>query len=389
MEQLTIENINKVKPIVKVSVQNIKFIAQVGTVAKGWFKIENISAGDLRGRIFTTVPKLEISHTIFESNFVEIEYTFHYIHLNREQHIEGSIEIVTNGGIISIPVDILVKERVINTVQGKIQTLSQFAEFAKYNWDRALAVFTGEHFIDTFLTKGSEMINTYTHCRKNTLLDQGLEEFLIYIKQKSGINLIVKAEEKQQKLQNEIMKNKIIVEKDTWGYIKGNIRTDSNFLRVVKTDFETEDFVGNKLEVEYFADPRKMHMGENEGTIYIETYNSIIVHKVSCNKSYVTNLYLDKISYNQDDKGILTIENLSGKKMMVTIEDAQNNIVVQQSVYHITGTTQISLGFNIGTPRRIGSKGKKLTSKVCFTVTIQQGSANMTKEFIVKIASQR
>jgi hypothetical protein len=388
MELLTIENINKEKPIVKVSVDNIQIITQVGTVTTGYFKVENIAGGRLRGRIFTSIPKLEIKETIFEDNSVEIEYMYLNTFITKEEHIEDVIEIVTNGGNVSIPIDIIVHEKSIDTVQGKIKDISQFAEYAKHNWDKAVDIFGEVSFADIFLLNCMEHINFYKLCRNNTSLDQGLEDFLIFIKQKNAINLRVKADDGEQKLLNETARNRIVVEKDTWGYVKGSIKTDASFMRVVKQNFDSDDFMGNRMEIEYYVDPMKMHLGTNEGNIYIETHNCTIIHGVSCMKSLITNVYLDKISYTQEDEAILTVENLSGKKMTVSIEDEANCIITSESSYQITSTAQIKIRF-VRPVQRTGSSVKRLTFKIKFAVLIQLGTAKMRKEFILDIATNK
>jgi hypothetical protein len=105
-------------------------------------------------------------------------------------------------------------------------------------------------------------------------------------------------------------------------------------------------------------------------------------------KSLITNVYLDKISYTQEDEAILTVENLSGKKMTVTIEDEANCIITSETSYQITSTTQIKIRF-VRPMQRTGSSVKRLTFKIKFAVLIQLGTAKMRKEFILDIATNK
>lgn len=386
---LTMKDISKIKPIAKVSVDSIEIVTQVGTFVTGSFDVKNIGGGILRGRIYSSIKYLSFQELTFEGNKISVEYSYQVYDIYHDKRFQDFIELVTNGGTIRIPIEIIIEDKTFATVQGKFNHLNDFAEYAIQNWDLAKDTFAKDSFINIFLRDSKEYLDIYKLCRMNPSIDQGLEEFFVGIKKKKSISLSVKAEDGIQKMIGEVARNHFLVEKDTWGYIKGTIWSDSDFIKVENPVFDRSNFVGNRMEVGYFIDPFKMHMGPNEGNIYIETYKGTIIHKVSCEKRQITKIYLDKVSYNVEDRPTLTVENLSGKMMTVTIEDKDNNIMSQNQVYQITSTTQIRLQFNLKSKfssYKPMNSLKKLVHVVKFAVVIQLGTSVMKKDFVVNVA---
>ena len=80
----------------------------------------------------------------------------------------------------------------------------------------------------------------------------------------------------------EPLSDKLVLEKDDWGYQEIFINAEGNFLSVYKKRLTTQDFLGSYYELEYYINPDFLKPGYNYGKIILNTFNQKIEIKVTC-----------------------------------------------------------------------------------------------------------
>jgi len=89
--------------------------------------------------------------------------------------------------------------------------------------------------------------------------------------------------------------------KNTWGYMPIHIETEGRFLKAVKSDISTEDFIGNSYEVEYLVRPEYLHGGRNYGVIRFITPYETLTYEVEVlqNLTYDENHHVPELLFAQ------------------------------------------------------------------------------------------
>ena len=112
--------------------------------------------------------------------------------------------------------------------------------------------------------------------RKWSLGDQSMEEFLVGIKQKECIFLTLPGEGMLFEDISEPTKGTLTIVKNTWGYMPIRIEAEGEFIRVLRPEISTDDFVGNAHEIEYVVRPDRLHGGRNYGALrFITPYETL------------------------------------------------------------------------------------------------------------------
>lgn len=60
-----------------------------------------------------------------------------------------------------------------------------------------------------------------------------------------------------------------------------HIYADAEFIELEKNDISTDDFAGDRLDINYIINPEKMHAGNNYGYIHVDSYTQHLKVKVS------------------------------------------------------------------------------------------------------------
>lgn len=63
----------------------------------------------------------------------------------------------------------------------------------------------------------------------------------------------------------EALSDKLVLEKNTWGYQEIYIHVEGDFLSVYKKRLTSQDFLGSYYELEYFINPEFLKRGHNYG----------------------------------------------------------------------------------------------------------------------------
>ncbi|MEF9998474.1 MAG: DUF5717 family protein [Lachnospiraceae bacterium] len=260
-----------------------------GELYHGSFTFQSPTDGEIRGLVYPSSFRVQCSEEGFEGNPIEIKFTYDGTGL-RPGHVEqGRFTIVCNGGEYEIAYTALIEKPFILTKYGKVQNVKDFKKLAMQDFMEAQRLFRSREFYEILKYEDCRIYSLYDNMRKWSLGEQGLEEFLLGIKQKERIFLTLSDEEHIFDDILEATKGNIVFTKNTWGYMPIRFCVEGDFIQVARKDTTTEEFVGNTYELEYVVRVEKLHAGNNFGAVIIETPYERITYPVTVVQNSVTN----------------------------------------------------------------------------------------------------
>lgn len=257
------------KPEVELSVKTIEISVQKDGVSEGSFVIFSKNGEPIKGFLISTHPRMKL---LCEPNFIEEEYTVRYrfeaLHYEEGQREKGQFIFITDGGEFLVPYEVTIKENYVLTPLGEINQLKEFGQLSKEYREEALRLFSSNDFPKIFLKQDKKLNLLYQALKESRSIAQAMEEFLIYIHEKSQIYLTLKQScleinQGQEEYELEIQRN-------CEGYVGAFIQNDSTYLTLEKEMLHEEDFNDHVAVVKVFVanKSRSIHNWETELTIY-------------------------------------------------------------------------------------------------------------------------
>lgn len=268
----------------QVSISSIEGAIQTTERLSGSFLISERSQRLIEGFIYTGNTRVSLSQTKFQGTEIEIEYQIHGKGLLPKETVKGEIEIVSDGGEVSIPYEIKIEAPYALTSMGKIRNLFHFTNLVRKNYEEALKLFYAPEFPDIFGAKIPKIRATYESLIKGVSPKVALEEFLGFISKKQRVSISLEEEQKEFTDLQEAEGDCIVLRKDGWGYLEIDIAKEGDFIQLSKKKITTEIFNRNIYEYHYVLKEQEIHAGWNYGKIiftspYQKLEYEIIVHK--------------------------------------------------------------------------------------------------------------
>lgn len=264
------------KPEVVFEETNLVLIIGEGEVYRGSFLIKSKNDSAIRGLIYPSSFRVHFKNQGFEGNPARVEFTYDGRGL-RPGHVEdGKFTVVCTGGEYELSFTAIIEKPYVMTTYGKVQSTDDFRKLAIKDYSEAGRLFRSREFYDILKYENERIFYLYDNMRKWSLGEQAMEEFLVGIKQKECIFLTLQGEGMLFEDIHESTKGILSIMKNTWGYMPIRIETEGRFLKVLRPNITTEDFVGNTHEIEYYVRPEFLHGGRNYGAIrFITPYETL------------------------------------------------------------------------------------------------------------------
>lgn len=269
------------KPDIVVSEETVHIEAEAKAVCYGFFDVNSINGLSVRAMVFSSNKLVVCQETMIVGTSCRVNYSFDPRTLEPGETIEGHFSIISNGGEIEIPFTAHVCMPFCHTSIGNIKDLYQFASLAQSNWHEAVKLFRSPDFARVFLVN-KKHAHIYENLIKARNTNQALEEFLCTIKRKKPVAIRVSQDEIYLENITDTLSERLVIEKDTWGYEKLSVKTVGDFVKVYKKELTTEDFLGSYYELEYMIYPEAFRQGNNYGKIIISTFDKTIEIPVNC-----------------------------------------------------------------------------------------------------------
>lgn len=259
------------QPEIRFSDKQIIMSVSEGEVYEGSFFIESVKGGNIRGLVYPSSFRVHCLEEGFDSNPVEVKFTYDGKGLLPGQVDNGKFTVVCNGGEYDIQFTAIIEKPYIMTPYGKVQSVSDFRKLAIQDFAEAKRLFRTRQFYDVLKYEEDRIFHLYGNMRKWSLDEQALEEFLVGIKQKEKIFLSVSEEKILLRDVLEDQKMSLTIQKNTWGYARVQIHVIGDCLEISQREFTTDDFVGNRMRFEYLIRADKLHLGHNFAQIIVKT----------------------------------------------------------------------------------------------------------------------
>lgn len=276
---------------------NLVLIIGEGEVYRGSFLIKSNNGSAIRGLVYPSSFRVRFKDQGFDGNPARVEFTYDGRGLRPGHVEEGKFTVVCSGGEYELSFTAIIEKPYVMTSYGKVQNTDDFRKLAIKDFSEAGRLFRSRAFYDILKYENERIFYLYDNMRKWSLGEQALEEFLVGIKQKECIFLTLPGEGMFFEDIGESTKGTISLMKNTWGYMPIHIETEGEFLRVNRTDFTTDDFVGSNFELEYFVRPQFLHGGRNFGCIRFVTPYETLVYDVEVlqNQSYDEDHHMEEL----------------------------------------------------------------------------------------------
>ena len=285
------------KPEVVFEETNLVLIIGEGEVYRGSFLIKSNNESTIRGMVYPSSFRVHFKNQGFEGNPARVEFTYDGRGLKPGHVEEGKFTVVCSGGEYELAFTAIIEKPYVTTTYGKVQSTDDFRKLAIKDFSEAGRLFRSRDFYDILKYENERIFYLYDNMRKWSLGEQALEEFLVGIKQKECIFLTLPGEGMLFEDVKESTKGTISLMKNTWGFMPIHIETEGDFLRVNRTEFTTDDFVGSTFEMEYFVRPQFLHGGRNYGVIRFVTPYETLEYEIEVlqNQEYDENHHVPEL----------------------------------------------------------------------------------------------
>ncbi len=261
------------KPGITSSESNINISAEMGKSERGSFFVSSLNGKAFKGIAYSGNNLLKLQNSFFNGAQNEIEYVFDAAYLDINDTVKGHISIVSEYGELEIPFHAKVKVPSCETSIGPASDLFHFAGLAQSNWAEAKTIFKSEEFSRTLSFYDSNYFNLYRTLLGSGNVSLALDELLCAAHKKKKVGLKAATSEITYENNNAtgVVRDVLQLSRDSWGYSQLTIETVGDFLSVEKKIVWTDDFEGNKVDIEYFIDTDKLHFGTNIGMLRISS----------------------------------------------------------------------------------------------------------------------
>jgi len=291
MEQLLEGKYEYVVPKLRLSTPAITVLVKVGEDYQGDFFFGTKDNSIVKGMLFSSNRRIILSRDSFTGNTIPIAYRVDLSGLEAGDICQGTIIICSNLGEYKIPIEITVAGETVQTSQGNLYNLKQFADLAKHNYKEAFRLYTKEAFKYLLKNEKQGYEELYRGLSKNPITYQHMEEFLIACGQKEAVKITLDKQTKELLNIESSMKDSIYISKNTWGNLRLEIEVEGDFLEAEKKLITSEDFIGSVYGLEYVIMRERLKEGRHYGKIYIRSiYETLEVQIIaSSSREYEVN----------------------------------------------------------------------------------------------------
>lgn len=268
-------------PALLLSEEELIITVDAGGCHKGSILVENTMGTVVQGQLYSSSLFLIPEKKEFSGVRSEIFFTVDGKNLVAGDMIKGELDIVSDSGEGKIPFYITAEPPYLNSSIGRIKDFFHFTNLAKTDWAEAVKLFKSEEFREFLEFRDNKYLVLYDGLRKSRSASQALEEFLVTVRKKTPINIIVDKNTLEYEVDSEGFMDKVTLMKDNWGYEEIRVTCDGDFIipehKIIWSDY----FVGNTYPLEFVIQPLKMRRGKNYGRLILSSIHDTIVVEIT------------------------------------------------------------------------------------------------------------
>ncbi len=229
------------------------------------FRIVCEQGKTVKGLVYSTNYRV----SLFSDNFVgkDCRVIYEVDASYADEDITGEFQIVCSGGEFRIPYCFHV---CMTDPEGQqIETLEEFAGLVRADEEEALRFFESSDFTKCPFMQSSGARTLYDGLWGRGNRQNSLEEFLVGTGTKDPVRFSVKEKKKEYMIPDEPVPDTITIARNTWGYVRLELTSDSSWLKLERQVVTDRDFDGETCKVAYLVDTNELHAGKNYGRIFV------------------------------------------------------------------------------------------------------------------------
>ncbi len=261
-------------PMPVISVAEISMQVDASSLKEGIIELESRNGVQIKGVAYSTSDKFKIINKEFCGTNINIRYVIDTRYSEKNDKIEGVVNIVTNGGEFEVLFNIEVGQNSAGTTIGSVKNIFHFTNLVQTSYDEALRLFYDDKFKEVFLKDDIHLLSVYDGLLDSVNKHLALEQFLIAANKKSPVSIKLLSNFKEYKDVEGNFGDFVILSKNGWGYANFDVEVIGDFISVDKNSVSTLDFAGSNYEFNYVINKDLLHEGNNFAEIIFKNYTT-------------------------------------------------------------------------------------------------------------------
>ncbi len=258
------------------SEKRIEMNCAAGEDACGTLSIRTTDEKNAHIKILTSTPRIKTSVSVFDGPECNIVFEVTTRGLETGDVIKGEIILISDMGEYIIPVTVSIIRMHLLSSLGDIRNLFHFTNLARTDFDEAVRIFYSEDFGRIFESSENSEYEKYRAFSVVKGLYANVDEFLIAVNKKTPVVYNFMQENVMVRKPAGDVHGEVQVNRTGWGYSAVSMSADEDFIRLEKTDYSEDDFLGNILHVRYDIIKERLHEGKNFGSIRLKSQHTDI-----------------------------------------------------------------------------------------------------------------
>lgn len=271
IEELAAGTCSRQISLLQFTPEQLEIEVLVGAVYHGEFTIKSSENIPVAGTICTTSLRMKCFQTEFEGTEIRLEFEFHSEGLVDGDSQTGEFQIISDQGEYVLPFTVSISKDYPVSSQGKVKSITEFANLARTSYDEAVKVFSQPEFESIFDSRESGEKLVFRGLRRKPCTRAQVEEFLIASHKKNRVFFFIQEAKREFCGVTQMQKHHVVLRKQEWGHFALEVSTEGEILKPVKQRITDEDFVGTRAVLEYLIDADKLHQGKNYGKLVLKT----------------------------------------------------------------------------------------------------------------------
>ncbi len=259
-------------------------------VREGSFFITGSCGKITKGFVFSSHFRMVCVTKEFQWKEGEVFYRFQSRGLEEGSIICGQLHIISTEGEYYLPFRVSISYSVPKSTQGPIKNVFLFANLAKTKFQEAVNLYYKKSFEGIFKEQDKDYGEYYRGLSMYKGSSQAVEEFLIAIRKKEPVSFQIQLGEWLFHDVEKEEEKELIIQKKGWGYIELFAEASGDFIHLIETKIQEDDFKGDNAHFKYEIRPKYLHRGRNYGKI--QFYNGY--EKLEFSIIVEQNLYPEK-----------------------------------------------------------------------------------------------
>ncbi len=270
IQQLARGKFQYARPLLSFSTEKVDIEVLEGKDYTGDFVITSANRVPMRGIVYTSHERMECLTPQFEGEEVRVRFQFHSNGLVEGDIQKGEFYIICNQGEYNLSFVASVSKLYAEASLGQIRNLNDFAELARNSALEAQHLFYSKNFKNILKPEEIRESLLYEGLSKGGASAQKVEEFLLGVRKKNRIEVLLSEQSAEFYEVTETRKETVELQRRQWGYIGIKVTSDADFLMPVKAQLTEEDFIGSTCPFAYYIRAEALHAGKNFGRLTFE-----------------------------------------------------------------------------------------------------------------------